>query len=327
MRLPQPLLDSQFFQFTHLAELLKATESLVTPTELDAMRRMAEHGLPPITSRAALSAMLGVNPGLIYSFVERPHRYYRTFEIPKGRTTRRIDAPRVGLKVIQKWISVRLHACYRPPDHVFGFVAGLSHVQAAGRHCHATWTFGVDIKDFFQTTPIDVVTRSLSTMGFEPLGAELVARLCCLRGSLAQGAPSSPVLSNICFTDLDGKLATLAERFGVRLTRYADDIVFSGSGEFPELLRTEVLELFSTGPWRLAVEKTRLDMLPRRLKVHGLLVHGDVVRLTKGYRNRIRAYQHLLAKNGVHEDDLATIRGHISYSKFVAAREGNGTPV
>lgn len=282
------------------------------------MREMTTRGLPPITSRAALSAMLGINPGLVYSFSTRPQRYYRTFEIPKGRTaTRRIDAPRVGLKIIQKWIGERLQECYEQPAHVFGFVRGLSHVQAAAQHCGATWTFGIDIKDFFQTTPNGVVARSLVTMGFEELGAALVTSLCCLRGVLAQGAPSSPVLSNICFAEVDQKLAGLAAGFDVRLTRYADDIVFSGKGVFPELLRTEVLALFSSGPWRLSEKKTRLDLLPQRLKVHGLLVHGDVARLTKGYRNRIRAYQHLLSTKGVDAADVATIRGHISYSKFV----------
>lgn len=155
MRLPQPLLDSQFFQFSSLAELLKATGELVPPSEQVQMRRMVDRGLPPITSRAALSAMLGINPGFTHAFITWPQRYYRTFEIPKGRRgILPTDAPRVGLKIIQKWVAERLQNCYERPEHVYGFVPGLSHVHAAAQHCDMTWTFGVDIKDFFQTTPI-----------------------------------------------------------------------------------------------------------------------------------------------------------------------------
>jgi len=318
MRLPQPLLDSQFFQFSSLAELLKAMAGLVTPLEVAQMHRMVERGLPPITSRAALSAMLGINPGLTHALTTRPHRYYRSFDIPKGgKGVRRIDAPRVGLKIIQKWIAERLQSCYERPAHVYGFMPGLSHVHAAAQHCGAAWTFSVDIKDFFQTTPINVVEESLFQIGFDQNGANLVANLCCLNGALAQGAPSSPALSNICFLHVDGRLAELAAEFGVRLTRYADDIVFSGTGEFPDRLQTEVFAIFTSGPWRLSEQKTRLDKLPRRLKVHGLLVHGERVRLTKGYRNRLRAYDHLVRTKGAGVQDAEVLRGHLSYGKFV----------
>ena len=318
MRLPQPLLDSQFFQFSSLAELLKATGELVPPSEQVQMRRMVDRGLPPITSRAALSAMLGINPGLTHALITWPQRYYRTFEIPKGRRgIRRIDAPRVGLKIIQKWVAERLQNCYERPEHVYGFVPGLSHVHAAAQHCEATWTFGVDIKDFFQTTPIKVVVKCLLRIGFDENGAGVVASLCCLNGVLAQGAPSSPVLSNICFLHVDQRLTELAAEFGVRLTRYADDIVFSGMGEFPERMQTELFAIFSSGPWRLSERKTRLDKLPNRLKVHGLLVHGERARLTKGYRNRLRAYDHLERTKGEDVEDADVIRGHLSYGKFV----------
>ena len=88
-------------------------------------------------------------------------------------------------------------------------------------------------------------------------------------------------------------------------------------GEFPERLQTELFAIFSSGPWRLSERKTRLDKLPNRLKVHGLLVHGERARLTKGYRNRLRAYDHLERTKGEDVEDADVIRGHLSYGKFV----------
>src|SRR5690606_18857416 len=49
---------------------------------------------------------------------------------------------------------------------------------------------------------------------------------------LPQGAPTSPALANLCAFALDRRLSGLAARFGARYTRYADDLLFSGSEDF-----------------------------------------------------------------------------------------------
>ncbi|MBK5163958.1 reverse transcriptase family protein [Paraburkholderia domus] len=271
----------------------------------------------------ALATMFGINPGLIWSFENRPRQHYRSFSIPKGRTTRQIDAPRVALKLVQKWLSVHLSRAFQPAEHVYGFVSNRSHVQAAARHVGARWVFSVDIQDFFPSTPVDLVAESLQTIGFGHEGARLLSRLACLRGALAQGAPSSPVLSNICFQHVDEQLILIASRYGVRLTRYADDIVISGTDELPPTLENDVRALFSQGPWRLADQKTQIAQLPDRLKVHGLLVHGEKIRLTKGYRNRLRAYRHLISRGGIQDADLAKVKGHLNYATSVDKEGGD----
>jgi hypothetical protein len=323
MRLPHPLLDSQYFLFSSFAELSKALGDAAHPDELADAERLILRGLPPVTSRMALATMFGINPGLVWSFENRTRRHYRSFSIPKGRTTRQIDAPRVALKLVQKWLSIHLSRAFQPAEHVFGFVSNRSHVQAAARHAGARWVFSVDIKDFFQSTPASLVADSLLTIGFARQGAELVSRLACLRGTLAQGAPSSPVLSNICFQIADAQLILIAARYGARLTRYADDVVFSGTNEFPAALENDVRTLFSQGPWTLAEQKTQLARLPDRLKVHGLLVHGEKIRLTKGYRNRLRAYRHLLSQDGVRDADLAKVKGHLNYAASIEKESGD----
>lgn len=73
----------------------------------------------------------------------------------------------------------------------------------------------------------------------------------------------------------------------------------------------------SNDGWTVAADKIYSSALPARLKVHGLLVHGASVRLTKGYRNRIRAYRHLLKQGKISEEDMKSILGHISYAEFV----------
>lgn len=317
MRLPHLLLESPFFLLGNLAELRKVLGDLITPDEFAFVEALAERGLPPVTSRYTLAALFGLNPGVIWSMEHRTPRYYRSFSIPKGQRFRRIDAPRVALKIIQKWLSVHLERAFAPPQHVYGFVKGRSHIQAAMVHTGARWVFSVDIRDFFQTTPQSLVGGSLETLGFRPHGAALIASLTCLRGALAQGAPTSPVLSNICFRDIDAALIQIAEDFSVRVTRYADDIVFSSVDQYPAGLQDAVLGLFVQGPWELAEDKTEFNCFPQRLKVHGLLVHGEVVRLTKGYRHRLRAYRHLLGKEAIRDADVRKVTGHLRYGDYI----------
>lgn len=317
MRLPQPLLDAQCFTFGTVGELLRALGNDVSLDELREVERLASLGLPPVASQHVLAAMFGINPGLIWSFRHRTARHYRSFTIPKGRSQRRIDAPRVALKVIQSWLGAQLQRAYQPAPHVFGFVPERSHVAAAVAHCDARWVLSLDIREFFQSTPQKMVAHSLIALGFGRQGAELIASISCLRGNLAQGSPASPVLSNIAMRALDELLAQEAKSVGVRLTRYADDIVFSSTTAYPQGLLERVDALIARTPWQLADDKTRLAEVPQRLKVHGLLVHGSRARLTKGYRNKLRAYRHLLETKRIGDDDVARVKGHLSYASFV----------
>ena len=157
----------------------------------------------------------------------------------------------------------------------------------------------------------------LESIGYTNEAAKVIISLCCYKGALAQGSPASPVLSNIAFKEVDKLLIDLSKKHNVKVTRYADDITFSGKGVPPENLAQEVKALIVKSGWKIADTKEYLVELPFRLKVHGLLVHNEKPRLTKGYRNKIRAYKHLLEKGLVKEEDEDMIKGHIYYAKSI----------
>jgi len=323
MRLPHHLAESPFFLFSEAKDFLAAIESVVDKDELSRIENLLKKDLIPVTSKEVLATMFGLNPGIIWSFIKRPDRHYRRFKIPKGQGERHILAPKVGLKVIQKWIGAQLQSSVQFPEHVFGFVPGRSHIGAAKVHTEAKWVYSVDIEDFFPSTPEATVSTSLQQIGFDKESADLVSSLCCFGGFLAQGAPSSPVLSNLCLKEVDAALASLAEVLDVRMTRYADDVSFSSRNKVPEKLAEELNAVFADTPWKIAEGKTHLAEAPSRLKVHGLLVHGSSVRLTKGYRNRIRAYRHILNTGKCKQEDVAKISGHINYASQVEGAAGD----
>ncbi|WP_165772027.1 reverse transcriptase family protein [Niveispirillum lacus] len=288
--------------------------------EVAEIGRLSAAGLPPITSLNALSVMTGYNPGFVWALANRTARYYRVFEIPKGRGTRQIEAPRVALKLIQKWLCHHFSAKWQPLDAVHGFVPGRSHLTAASVHLRAEWILSIDLENFFPSTPIDQIRGSLRKLGYQDGdGLELIANLLSFRGRLSQGAPTSPVISNIALSDIDGILSDIARNFRIRFTRYADDITFSGiSGvQLPDELLASVREQFVGTPWRISERKIHIAKSPARLKVHGLLVHGDELRLTKGYRNRLRAYRHLMQLGRIDASDLGKVTGHMNYASQI----------
>jgi RNA-directed DNA polymerase len=162
-------------------------------------------------------------------------------------------------------------------------------------------------------------------LGYDGLSAAICTELTCLNGFLAQGAPTSPTLSNICFREIDDALITIATQLSCQVTRYADDIVFSGSGTQPENLPQMLAELFGPSPWALAPQKTLVQPLKGRIKVHGLVVGHDAVRLTKGYRNKIRAYGYILATKGEGAFESAKLRGHVQYARQIQELTGAAT--
>lgn len=281
------------------------------------IRTLAEKGLPPAVSIRSVSTLFGVSAEFVGAMHRAPQRYYRSFKIKKGKKTRQIQAPRVALKLVQRWIGGHLSASVDLPDCVYGFVQGRSVVDAAKIHCNATWVYSLDIRDFFPSITTSQVLNVLPTLGYSEHAAKLITKLCTLNGRLPQGSPASPFLSNLVFMSFDIQLQEIAKAENIRYSRYADDIVFSGQGEPPNDLAERVKNVVVSGGWAIAPEKERLCRLPARLKVHGLLVHGKAPRLTKGYRNKIRAYKHLLASGKIRNNDMQRVQGHLSYADFV----------
>ena len=173
-------------------------------------------------------------------------------------------------------------------------------------------------REFFPSVSVRKVGSALEALGYvDNFPKTVIPKLTCLNQGLTQGAPSSPVLSNIVLNDLDIELAKFADAKGFVYTCYADDIVVSGSTGSPEEASHEIQHMVRSDGWTIAEQKTSIDRLPRRLKVHGLLVHGDRIRLTKGYRNRLRAYRHLHDNGRIRDGDIARIRGHIEFARSV----------
>lgn len=318
MRLPHPSNDNLCFLADDAEELLRLIGDAAEKGEAELIREYCDMGLPPVTSRPVIAAMFGYNEGFVRSLLKQQRRHYRKFEIPKGQETWEISAPRVGLKTIQKWLGTHFQNFWPTHEAVYGFVPGQSHLAAAACHLGSEWVASIDIENFFPSTDVSKVRSAVERLGYDDdFSKEALVKLTCFDNALTQGAPSSPVISNIVLHDLDIQLAEFAASAGFVYTRYADDLVMSGRKGNPDTAVDKMWKLTVADGWKVAERKTTIDRAPNRRKVHGLLVHGDRIRLTKGYRNRIRAYRYLLDKNKVRSDDMARLQGHVEFADSV----------
>jgi|AntRauTorckE5430_2_1112549.scaffolds.fasta_scaffold00366_10 hypothetical protein len=168
---------------------------------------------------------------------------YREYQIPKKTpgTFRQIEDPDDHLKKAQRHLNAHLQALYYQIRHpaAYGFVtcptddhAPRNILSNATRHLGAQWLLNVDMQDFFHLIKEKHVADFFATpqLNFKKLTAKRLAALCCYKGRLPMGAPTSPAISNFIAYPLDVALQDFADDRGWTYTRYADDLSFSSLG-------------------------------------------------------------------------------------------------
>lgn len=260
---------------------------------------------------------------------------YRHFTIPKkGGGERQISAPVNGLKSILFSLNTILQAIYEPSSYAMGFVAGRSVVNNAKMHIGQRYVYNIDLKDFFPSIDKSRVWKRLTLppMNLSSDLAHLVAGLCTMRLEegenvryvLPQGAPTSPVITNMICDSLDRQLAKLAKRFGLRYSRYADDITFSSmhyvyseNGAFVQALN-KIIEKqhFTINP-----RKTRLQQPNQRREVTGLVV-SDKVNVTRQYTRELKTILHIWEKYGYMAARESYRRARIKSMTFFDKKDG-----
>lgn len=260
-----------------------------------------------LSDEAALLVYLGLGSAELRKIWYYRRRMYRNFSIAKGQNKIRvISAPDERLKFLQRKIADKLNEIYRPRNPVHGFVAERSVKTNATAHLRRRFVVNIDLKDFFPTISQKRVEGMLSSLGIDGRVVEIIARICCNNGHLPQGAPSSPLLSNmICFR-LDKKLMGIAKESRCIYTRYADDITLSSyqpltglfetalptAGRFsPDFLAAKLRDVVLQNGFVINPDKAHYaDRYSRRM-VTGLKVN-ELLNVDRRYVRNIRATLH-----------------------------------
>ncbi|MBN2006172.1 MAG: RNA-directed DNA polymerase [Anaerolineae bacterium] len=192
-----------------------------------------------------LGYLLGVHPAVLMVFrgpKQSPYTYRPLQRSKRDGSMRQIYAPSAQLKTVQHALLHNYLDGLQAHKAAIGFQRGLSIAVNAQLHQGYAVTATADIANFFDNTSAQRVREFFRAQGWDDTATAILTGLCTFRGTLPQGAPTSPALSNLVNIELDKSLESLAQRSNAQYTRYGDDLTFSWQNEraVPRGMHTDV---------------------------------------------------------------------------------------
>jgi RNA-directed DNA polymerase len=254
------------------------------------INKLDQKNLPALLSLDHISETLNLNSRTLISMCFSQEDFYRTFYIPKrSGGVRRIDAPLPAMYLAQKFILDRivknLNYC-RESSTAYSLNCSIKeHVK---KHINQEYLLKIDLKNFFPSIGFDRVYKLLVEIGYKTEVSSLLANLLTLHGALPQGAPSSPLLSNVIAFDLDKLLTKYCDYRKLTYTRYADDLVISGN-TIELSVQADIEKIIESQGFKINRKKTKLYDPQNTIRhLTGLVINKDSIRIPKNTRRRIR---------------------------------------
>lgn len=275
--------------------------------------------------------------------------HYHRYTIPKkSGGTRNIAAPKPILKKAQRKILELILEQIPVSEYAHGFLKGKSIVSGADAHIkQPELLINIDLENFFPTITFERVRDLFYSFGYSGYISSLLAMICTycertpieIKGQikyvktseriLPQGAPTSPMITNILCEDLDEELSECLDDeydYKYTYTRYADDISFSFS---KDILDTEKLkeimhiirnEIHSKG-FKINKKKTRFLRKNNRQCVTGIVINNEQLGVPKKWVKTMRAAiynaKKLKEKGSLPSDTILELSGMASWLKSV----------
>ncbi|MEL6636590.1 MAG: reverse transcriptase domain-containing protein [Bacteroidota bacterium] len=316
--------------------------------------RLQRYQLPDFRDAEALAQAMQISVGelrfLAYHRRVSKVNHYQRFYLPKKSGGQRlISAPMPRLKAAQYWIME--HILQRVPIHekAHGFAPERSILSNARDHVGQELVLNFDFKDFFPTINYPRVKGLFKNLGYSDHIATILSVICTepevqkveldgqhyfvARGDrkLPQGAPSSPVITNILCYRLDRRLSGAAQKLGYAYTRYADDLSFSASGEAARdwaKLKWRIERISEDEGFKLHPDKFRLMRRGGRQEVTGLVVN-DQLGVDRRTLRKFRALLHQIKRDGWEgkkwgssPNVLAAVWGYANFVRMVKPEQG-----
>lgn len=268
-----------------------------------------------LQKRDDIAKLLGVTTKQLnfHLYVLPAKKRYKVFSVlKKSGGTRQISAPASPIKLIQRNLKDVLETVYKPKPATHGFVRDRSIVTNARLHKKRRYVLNIDLNNYFPTIHFGRVRGMFMGNPYylNDEVATILAQICCHDRVLPQGAPTSPIISNMICARLDAKLQQLAKEHLCTYSRYADDITFSTNrSRFPVALArlseigqveigNELSLVIEENGFQINSKKTRLQVKQQRQEVTGLTVN-KYPNVERRYVKQIRAMLHAWKKYGI----------------------------
>lgn len=285
---------------------------------------------------AELVEHFGLSANDFVRLIDSAPARYKVYEIPKRRGgVRTIAQPSRELKAVQRFVTERKLSVFPVHSAAMGYVKRRNIRENAEAHKDSGPVLKLDFSNFFpsllvedwerfaQKHPVKVIGR-VEIKLYSKILFWAAQQRSSLPRCLAIGAPSSPMLSNVMLFEIDTALASMATRFNVVYTSYADDITVSSD-------TVEKLQRFDTAARRtirlirsprLAFNegKCGLYLKGQRRMVTGLVITPtNQVSIGRERKRLIAAMLHRVSLDRLGRAEMGHLKGMLGFCLAVEA--------
>jgi RNA-directed DNA polymerase len=264
-----------------------------------------------------------------------------------GGKMRTISSPEPVLMEVQRWILANVLDQVKPHPASYAYTRGRSVGACARRHIGARFMIKLDLHNFFHSIDEYRVFSLYRDLGYNRLVSLELSRittrysefarhppipaprtgdyptipryLANYLGFLPQGGASSGAVANLVVRRMDHEIQEAAFDYRLTYTRYADDLVLSGTGEFSRDRCRAVVRLMrqivSHNGFQLHEKKTRVTSPGGRKVVLGVTITESGIRLSRETKARLANHLYGADKFGISQH--ASSRGFTSIVGFV----------
>lgn len=293
---------------------------------LDYAEPIIKNYLPVIYNLTHLSNLTGYKRGYIIQAAvvsKYSEAYYKYYEIRKKNGGKRIiQEPLPNLKDIQYWILNNILNYVEVSPYAKAYRKHIGLKENLKFHKNQKKVLTLDIENFFPSIKSSLVKKIFLINGYSEIVSEYLAKLCCLKESLPQGAPTSPYISNIVMKDIDDEIGAFCVKNNIRYTRYSDDLTFSGDFDEKIVLKMVTILMKSIG-FKLNNEKTQVMLSSERQYVTGIIVNNKI-QLSKEDRRNIRQTLFFIKKYGFDDHVMKIGINKRNYLNYLIGKVGFG---
>lgn len=248
---------------------------------------------------SSIETDLGIPLKTLFAVSNSLKSHYHKTKIPKrDGSFRTLTVPDEVLKKIQRSIVKNILAYLPVSRYATAYRYGTSVQKNAKVHVGKKKILKLDILHFFDSIMYSAVKDNcFPTTRFSEPVRTLLSLLCYYEDALPQGAPSSPIISNIIMREFDDVIGAWCEERNISYTRYCDDMTFSGEFDTKELLCMVKDELFKRG-FLINSRKTVSLSHSKRQTVTGIVVN-EKPNVSSDYKRSIRQSVYYCKKYGV----------------------------
>ncbi|NVJ47272.1 MAG: RNA-directed DNA polymerase [Cytophagia bacterium] len=145
-----------------------------------------------------------------------------------------------------------------------------------------------------------------------------ISKLCTFKKKLPQGAPTSPMLSNIVFKEIDEKITHHCNSKLIVYTRYADDLTFSSNNKTSLVEIYPFLEdLLNQHSFYLNKTKTQYLSGKGRMSVTGININEGRLTIGRTIKRRLRSCLYKIIIEQDKSINVNMVMGYLSYIRDI----------